>query len=129
DGSFYGGRGRSRRGGFRNLSAGGAPARTQRRRSVGDGQPLRPQEREGQRVDRAGGRGGPLPAALLSGLQPDRGGILEDQEPAAQSRGTPPRGTDRGGRGGDLGGQRGGCAGILRALRLPWCGSMLLRAG
>ena len=56
DGSFYGGRGGGRRGGFRDLSAGGAPARTQRRGRGGDGQPLCPQEREGQRDYRGCGR-------------------------------------------------------------------------
>src|SRR5215210_6484537 len=80
DGTFDGGRGRDQRRGVRRLPAGDARPRAGERGRGGDGQPLRPQKREGEGADRGGGRGGALSAALLAGLQPDRGGVLEDQD-------------------------------------------------
>ena len=49
----------------------------------------------GEGADRGSGRAAPLPAALLAGLQSDRGGVLEDQEPHSQGRGARPRSPPR----------------------------------
>ncbi len=52
-------------------------------------------------------------AALLAGLQPHRGGVLEDQRPFAQGGDAHSRGADRGDGGGDLGGHDPGRSGLL----------------
>jgi hypothetical protein len=78
---------------FEAYLEGGPRADAFARAGGGDGQPLRPQGREGQ-GDRRGVRlRAVVPASLLPGLQPDRAGLLEAQGTPATVRGTHPRST------------------------------------
>jgi hypothetical protein len=92
-------------------------ARPQPRRGGCDGQPWRSQGREGARTDPTERLRACVPAALLTGPQPARGGVFEGQGSVAADRSANPRGADRGD---GTGSRRGYYRGCPRILRAPW---------
>src|SRR5215212_6067711 len=64
-----------------------------------------------------------LPAVLLSGLPPNRGGLCQEQEPPSQGRSQDQRGIGRSDRRGTIHGYHSGRSGLLRACRIPYYGS------
>src|SRR5829696_6422505 len=68
-----------------------------------------------------------VPAQLLPGLQPHRGGLLEDQGDRTQSLRQDSRGPARGAGRSIVRGQLPGCLGVLRARRLPSYGSTTMK--
>jgi hypothetical protein len=71
-GPFAHRRGRDHLRGLRSLRGADPGSHAAQRSSGGDGQPERPQRREGKRAHRRAGLRTLVPAVLLAGLQPDR---------------------------------------------------------
>src|SRR5829696_1669426 len=82
-----------------------------------------PQGKEGQGADRERGLRVSLPAILLPRPQPEGGSFQQDQSHPQKIRSPHSGGSYRGDRNGRFGGQRTGCTGFLRSLRLSLTGS------
>jgi DDE superfamily endonuclease len=71
--------------------------------------------------------GAPVPAQLLPGVQPHRGGLRQDQGDRTQSLRQDSRGPARGVGRSIVRGQLPGCPGVLRTRRLPSYGSTTMK--
>src|SRR5215218_8370582 len=124
DGPLHGGGRQHDHRGLRGLRRAGAGTGLEARADRGDGQPGRPQGRAGART-----RGGErlrafVLAALLSGPQPHRGGVLEGQDLPAARRGSNTRGAGGGYGASARRGDAPGRTRLLQTLRLRPSGSI-----
>src|SRR5215212_9925724 len=126
-GTVGGGGGGDHQGGLRGLRRAGAGSEPLAGTGGGHGQPLRPQGRKGAGARRGGGMRAALPAALLPGHEPYRGGLLEGEGDLAKSSSPNPRNADRSHETGAGVGGRFGRPRLLRTPRVPRCyGSTVL---
>src|SRR5215211_8164385 len=126
-GTVRGGGGGNHEGGLRGLRRAGAGSEPLARSGDHHGQSLRPQGGKGTRARRGGGMRAALPAALLPGHEPYRGGLLEGEGDLAKSSSPNPRNADRSHETGAGVGGRFGRPRLLRTPRVPRCyGSTVL---
>src|SRR5215217_2891758 len=127
DGAIFGGRGGYDREGVRSLRQEGFGSQPTGGAGGGHGQPRRPQAHSSEGARGAKGLRAFVPAFLLSGPQPHRRGLRQDQAPLTGGLCQEQRGVGGGDGGGALSDQYPRRPGLLRACWIPSCGSTTVK--